>query len=59
MEPENILDVCGAHLNEILYEFTLKGFKVFIVEQYEGQSDRSPKCALCHANTKWIVLAEK
>jgi hypothetical protein len=59
MEPENFLDVCGAHLNEVLYELTLKGYKVFIVERYEGQSDRSSRCMFCLADTKWIVLAEK
>ena len=59
MEPENFLDVCGAHLNEVLYELALKGYKVFIVERYEGQSDRSSRCMFCLADTKWIVLAEK
>jgi len=59
MESENILDVCGAHLNEVLYELTLKGYKVFIVERYEGQGDHSSRCMFCLADTKWIVLAEK
>jgi len=59
MGSENILDVCGAHLNEVLYELTLKGYKVFIVERYEGQSDHSSRCTFCLADTKWIVLADK